>query len=147
MAISRFLALVFLAALAAACVKVSFRRPPAPEELARERGLRDYYLEVAKAFATADPDGLAALYAPNISKPMTLAQIRAWAAKFFAEHGPARFHVEKLTLDAVGYRRATATLTYQVRTTSGKGDFGGTEIDEFEKVGERWKMLSWEKVP
>ncbi len=147
MAISRFLAVLVLGLCAAACVKVAFRRPPAPEELAREREIRDFYLEVAKVFATADAEGLAALYEPGISKPMTLGQIRAWGVKFFKEHGPARFHVEKLTLDAVGYRRATVTLTYRVTTASGKGDFGGTELDEFQKSGERWRVSSWEKIP
>ena len=72
---------------------------------------------------------------------MTLA--KSWAGNFRQHGGPAHGEIDP------GRDRLprAATLTYQVRTTSGKGDFGGTEIDEFEKVGERWKMLSWEKVP
>jgi hypothetical protein len=129
------------------CLAVSFRRPQTLEESLKERGLRDYYLDVKNAFALGDAQALAALFDPAIAKPMTRAQVLAWGNKFFAEHGAARFHVEKLEVLELGYRHGLTRLTYKVETKSGKGDFGGVELDTFTRRSGRWLMTSWEKVP
>jgi hypothetical protein len=131
----------------AACVRLDMGRKLSDDEHRIRRELEAYYMEASAAFATGSPEALAALYDPSITKPMTLQQIREWGVKFFGEHGPARFKVEKLEFDRVGYEHAVVTLTYKVETKSGKGGFGGTEIDTFVKKRGRWLMTAWEKAP
>lgn len=138
---------VLLLALGSACVSVDMGRRLSDDERRLQRELEAYYLEASAAFATGSAEALAALYDPSISRPMTLTQIREWGVKFFGEHGPARFKVEKLEFDRVGYENAVVTLTYKVQTKDGKGDFGGVEQDIFVKKKGRWLMTAWEKVP
>jgi hypothetical protein len=144
--VRRVLLLVLLAA-GSACVWLDMGRRVSDDERRIQRELEAYYVEAAAAFATGSAEALAALYDPAISKPMTLPQIRDWGVKFFGEHGPARFKVEKLEFDRVGYENAVVTLTYKVETKTGKGDFGGVEQDVFVKKKGRWLMTEWEKVP
>lgn len=134
-------------ALGAACVRLDMGRKLSDDELRLRRELEAYYMDASAAFATGSPEALAALYDPSIAKPMTLQQIRDWGVKFFGEHGPARFKVEKLEFDRVGYENAVVTLTYRVETKDGKGGFGGVEQDLFVKKKGRWLMTAWEKVP
>jgi hypothetical protein len=131
----------------AACVRLDMGRKLGDDELRIRRELEAYYMEASAAFAAGSPEALAALYDPSITKPMTLQQIRDWGVKFFGEHGPARFKVEKLEFDRVGYENAVVTLTYKAETKSGKGGFGGTEVDHFAKKRGRWLMTAWEKAP
>ena len=56
-------------------------------------------------------------------------QIRAWADKFFGEHGPASFKVQKLEFERLGFENAVVLLEYRVETTDGRGSFGGVERD------------------
>lgn len=130
-----------------ACVRLDMGRKLSDDEVRLRRELEAYYMEASAAFAAGSAEALAALYEPSISKPMTLRQIRDWGVKFFGEHGPARFKVEKLEFDRLGYESAVVTLTYRVETKDGKGDFGGVEQDEFVKKKGRWLMTAWEKVP
>lgn len=134
-------------ALGAACVRLDMGRKLSDDETRIQRELEAYYMQASAAFATGSAEALAALYDPSISRPMTLTQIREWGVKFFGEHGPARFKVEKLEFDRVGYENAVVTLTYRVQTKDGKGDFGGVEQDIFVKKKGRWLMTAWEKVP
>ncbi|MDX6768645.1 MAG: hypothetical protein SF051_03875 [Elusimicrobiota bacterium] len=141
----RALLLVLLAA--GACVRLDFGRRVSDDELRLRRELEGYYLDAAAAFAAASPEALAALYDPAITRPMTREKIREWGVEFFGKHGPARFKVEKLEFDRLGYQDAVVTLTYRVETRDGEGSFGGVEQDEFVKKGGRWLMTGWEKVP
>lgn len=127
------------------CIVPSLRKPPTLEESLKEEGLRNYYLDVQNAFARGDAKALADLFEASIAKPMTYGQILAWGEKFFGEHGPARFHVENMEILELGWRRAVTRLTYRVETKSGRGDFGGVELDTFTRRSGRWLMASWEK--
>lgn len=130
-----------------ACVRLDLGRRVSDDELRLRRELEGYYIDAAAAFAAGSPEALAALYDPAITKPMTLAQIRKWGEDFFGKHGPARFKVEKLEFDRLGYESAVVTLTYRVETRSGEGNFGGVEQDEFVKRRGRWLMTKWENIP
>lgn len=131
----------------AGCVRLDLGRRVSDDELRLRRELEGYYMDAAAAFATASPEALAALYDASIHKPMTLAKIRDWGVEFFGKHGPARFKVERLEFDRLGYESAVVTLTYRVETRTGEGSFGGVERDEFVKKKGRWLMTGWEKVP
>ncbi len=141
----RALLLVLLAV--GACVRLDLGRRVSDDELRLRRELEGYYVDAAAAFATGSPEALAALYDSSISKPMTLDAIRKWGVEFFGKHGPARFKVEKLEFDRLGYENAVVTLTYRVETKTGEGSFGGVERDEFVKKKGRWLMTAWEKLP
>lgn len=133
------------ALLCSGCLELSFRRPLSMQETLKENSLKDYYVQVKSAFALGDAEALAALYDPGIARPMTQAEILAWGRKFFGEHGSARFRVEKLDVQELGYQHGLVRLTYRVQTKSGKGDFGGTELDTFTQRSGRWLITSWEK--
>ncbi len=141
----RELALAAAALLTSACGYVSFERPKTADELRLEQSLRAYYGEVREAFAVGNPDALASLFSPSITHPMTQREIRDWATKFFAEHGRARFRIESLEIDELGFVRAVTTLTYRVETPDGKGSFAGTERDVLERRESRWFVSSWDK--
>lgn len=111
-----------------------------------EQELRDYYAQVQLAFARADEGALTELFDPSITKPMTRAQIRAWAKEFFTKNGRSRFIIEDLELVDLGPGRAVARLKYRVVTPGGKGDFAGAEMDVLEKKAGRWRITGWEKV-
>lgn len=130
-----------------ACVRLDFGRKVGDDELRLRRELQAYYLDASAAFAAGSPEALTALYDPSITKPMTLKQIQDWGVKFFGEHGPAKFKVDKLVFDRLGYESAVVTLTYHVETKDHKGEFGGTEVDEFVKKRGRWLMTRWDVVP
>lgn len=143
----RTAALAALAALLSACgFTLDFGRKVLPEEQILRDEIRDYYGEASAAFAGGNPDMLAALYDPAITKPMTKEQIRAWGEDFFKKHGPAGFKVLKLDFERLGHESAVVILTYKVETRDGKGDFGGTERDEFVKRGRKWSMTAWAEV-
>lgn len=142
----RLLSCVLAALLSSSCGWVSFERRKSVEAAALESSVRAYYEEVVLAFAAGDAERLTVLFSPSITKPMTRPQILDWGRRFFGEHGPARFKVERLSIEELGPRRAVAYLTYSVRTASGKGGFGGTERDVLERAdGGRWVMMEWEK--
>jgi hypothetical protein len=127
------------------CGYVSFERAKTPDEVRLEQSVRGYYGDVRRAFAVGNADALTSLFSPSITHPMTQAQIRAWADKFFAEHGRARMRVEKLDVDELSFVRAVVTLSYRVETTDGKGSFGGAERDVLERRDGRWFIASWDK--
>lgn len=127
------------------CAWISFERRVTDQEYAAREEIRAYFGDVQKSFALRDPEAVADLFDPNITRPMTRAQILAWAEKFFAENQAVSYHVDKLSFDDVGPGRASVILTYRVTTAGGKGDFGGTEADELQKRGGRWRVTSWEK--
>lgn len=132
---------------ACAYVDVGFGRKVSDDELRLRAEVRAYYDDVVRAFAAGNPDALTMLFDAAIAKPMTRDQIQAWGRKFFGEHGPARFKVEKIEYERLGYENAVVLLTYKVETTDGKGGFGGTERDVLVKRGRRWSMTEWEVVP
>lgn len=135
-----------LAALVlSSCGYVSFERAKTPDEVRLEQSVRAYYGDVRRAFAVGNADALTALFSPSITHPMTQAQIRAWAEKFFSEHGRARMRIDRLDVDELGFVRAVVTLTYRVETPDGKGAFGGTERDVLERRDGRWFVASWDK--
>lgn len=136
---------LLLLPLTSACGWISFEKKVGGEEYAAREEIRVYYLEVQKAFALRDHAALAALFDPSITKPMTQAQIQEWGRKFFAENQAVSFHIDKLSFDDIGPGRAVVLLTYHVTTSGGKGDFGGTEADELQKRGGRWRVTAWEK--
>lgn len=111
-----------------------------------EQELRDYYAQVQLAFARADEGALTELFDASITKPMTRAQIRAWAKEFFTKNGRCRFVIEDLELVDLGPGRAVARLRYRVVTPGGKGDFAGAEMDVLEKRAGLWRVTAWEKV-
>jgi len=145
---SRRAVLIALSAgLLCACIRVSFRRVPGPEETALQAEIRRYYWNVAGAFAAGDADALAALFSPSITRPMTQDRIRDWARDFFARYGRARFHVTELRFDELGYARAVVTLKYRVEPARPEGAFGGTETDRLERRSGRWTVASWDRSP
>ena len=138
--------LLALLALTASCGWVSFGRRVSDDELRLRSEVKAYYDEVARAFAAGNAEALAGLFDPANAKPMTRPQIKAWAVKFFREHGRATFKVEKLEFDRLGFESGVVTLTYRVDTLDGAGSFGGTEIDELAKRGRRWVVTGWEAL-
>lgn len=138
---------LLLASLAASCGWVSFGRKVSDDELRLRSEVRAYYDDVARAFASGNADALTLLFDPAIARPMTRAQIQAWGADFFKEHGPASFKVEKVDYERLGYESAVVVLTYRVETKDGKGAFGGVERDELAKRSRRWTVTAWEKIP
>ena len=129
-----------------ACVRLDFGRKVGDDELRLRREVEGYYVDVAAAFAAGSPDALTRLFDPSITKPMNEEKIHAWAREFFGKHGPARFKIEKLEFDRLGYESAVVTMTYRVETKDGKGSFGGVERDELARKRGRWLMTAWEKV-
>lgn len=132
--------------LASACGYVSFGRKVSDDELRLRTDVRAYYDEVVQAFAAGNSERLTSLFDGAIAKPMTRDQIAAWGKGFFLQHGPARFKIEAIEYERLGYVNAVVLLTYRVETKDGKGDFGGTERDYLTKRGKRWIMTSWEKA-
>lgn len=129
-----------------ACVRLDMGRRVSDDEQRLRREIESYYVEVAAAFAAANPDALSTLFDSAIKTPMTREQIRAWATEFFGKHGPARFKVEKLEFERLGYESGVVTLSYRVETRSGEGSFGGVERDVFMKKHGKWVMTGWEKL-
>jgi hypothetical protein len=142
----RAAALAFGAALLCGCLRVSFQRAVGAEEAALQAEIRRYYWNVAAAYAAGDADGLAELFSPSITRPMTQSQIRAWAREFFAKHGRARFEVSELRFDELGYSRAVVTLKYRVEPLGPGGAFGGTETDRLERRGGKWSVTAWDRA-
>lgn len=138
--------LLAAACLFASCGWVSFGRKVSDDELRLRSDVRAYYDEVVQAFAAGNKDALTLLFDGAIAKPMTREQIDAWGKKFFGEHGPASFKIEKIEYERLGYENAVVLLTYRVETKGGAGNFGGTERDVLAKHGRRWVITSWEKV-
>jgi hypothetical protein len=141
-------ALAFLALLAASsgCGVVSFRKPPTDEELRLTGEVRSYYAEVQRAFAAGNPQALSSLFDASITRPMSKAEIDAWAEKFFAEHGRARFRILSFEIDDLGHEQALVTLKYAVEPADGTGGFGATEQDSLVKRNGRWYTRSWERA-
>lgn len=132
--------------LLSSCSYVSFGRKVSDDELRLRSNVRAYYDEAAQAFATGNADALALLFDAAIAKPMTREKILSWGKDFFAQNGPAKFKVERLEYERLGYENAVVLLTYRVETKDGKGNFGGIERDYLSKRGRRWVVTSWEKV-
>jgi hypothetical protein len=128
------------------CSYISFQRPPTDDEILLRQSLKAYYNEVQSAFAAGNPAALASLFSPSITRPMTQGEIRAWADKFFAEHGRARFKIKGLEIEELSFVRAVVTLTYSVETPDGKGGFAGTERDILERARGRWSIAAWDKL-
>jgi predicted lipid-binding transport protein (Tim44 family) len=120
-------------------------REPLTREARVVKEIQLYYQAAAQAFASANAEALASLYTPDISKPMTQAQILEWGHTFFLQHPQARLLVENLAFDEIAPDEATVTLTYKVVTPDHMGEFGGKERDSFAKR-ERWLIRSWEKL-
>lgn len=133
--------------LVASCGYVSFGRKVSDDELRLRGEVRAYYDEAALAFAAGNAEALALLFDAAIAEPMTREQIAAWAKGFFAEHGPAKFKVESVEFERLGYENAVVLLTYRIETKDGRGDLAGSERDYLAKRGRRWIVTSWEKVP
>ena len=138
-------AVAVLPGLLAGCLRLGFERRATTEEIVLKAEIRAFYGQVQQAFAAGTPRALAALFSPTIARPMSHAEILAWAERFFSEHGHARFRVERLEFDELGHLQALVTLTYRVETPGGRGDFGGTEQDTLVKTSGRWTISAWEK--
>lgn len=143
----RPIAAALLALALGGCGLISFRKPPTDEELALTHSVRAYYGEVQRAFAAGNAQALSSLFDPSITRPMSKPEIDAWAEKFFADHGRARFHILAFSIDDVGYEKAEVTLKYAVETVDGKGGFAATEHDTLVKREGRWYTRSWERQP
>ena len=133
------------ALLLGGCIRLSFRRAETPEETALQAEVRRYYWGVAAAFASGDADALAELFSPSITHPMTQSQIRDWAREFFAKNGRARFHVDELRFDELGYSRAVVTFKYRVEPLKPEGSFGGIETDRLDRRRGRWSVTAWDR--
>lgn len=145
---ARALFLAGAAGLLGGCVSLNFGRPVTEEELELRGEIKSYYNEVGMAFAGGNADALAGLFDAGIARPMTQEQIRAWAADFFAKHGPASFKVDTIDFEQVGHVSAVVTITYRVETKDGQGSFGGTERDELShRANRRWYVTAWDKLP
>ena len=138
--------MILTAILLSACAYVSFGRKVSDDEVRLRSGVRAYYDEVVLAFASANHESLTMLFDTAITKPMTREKISAWGKDFFAKNGSAKFKVEHLEYERLGYENAVVLLTYRVETKSGKGNFGGTERDYLTKRGRRWVVTAWEIV-
>jgi hypothetical protein len=132
--------------LGAACGGVSFGRRVSDDEMIIQQEIHSYYNQIQEAFATANPDALAALFAPSITHPMTHQEIADWANKFFKENRNGHFKVEKLTFEGLSYIKASVVLAYKVETPDGKGDFSGVERDTLTKDHGHWYVAAWDKV-
>ncbi len=139
--------LLLAAALLASCAYVSFGRKVSDDELRLRADVRAYYDEVVLAFAAGNSGALTLLFDAAIAKPMTRERIEAWGKDFFAKHGPAKFKIEKVEYERLGYENAVVLLAYRVETKDGAGNFGGVERDYLTKRGRRWLVTSWETVP
>jgi hypothetical protein len=137
---------IIAAVFLSCCGYVSFGRKVGDDELRLRTDVRAYYDEVVTVFAAGNADALTLLFDAAIAKPMTREQILAWGKKFFGQHGPASFKVDKVEYERLGYENAVVLLTYRVETKDGKGNFGGVERDQLVKRGRRWVVASWEKV-
>src|SRR5271155_5553324 len=115
--------------LASACGGISFGRKVSDDELILQQEIHDYYNKIGEAFASANPDGLTALFDPSITHPMTHKEIEDWANNFFKENKNGHFKIAKLDIETLSYIKASVVLTYKVETPEHKGDFGGTERD------------------
>lgn len=142
----RGLALAGLGAFLIGCGYISFGRRVTDDEMLLQQEILDFYNGVQRAFAAGNPDALAGLFSPSITHPMTHKEIHAWAEKFFGENKNASFRIEKLAFEQLGHVQAVVTLSYQVETQGGKGDFGGTERDTLVKHRRHWYISSWEKA-
>lgn len=140
-------AVLAAACLLSSCGYVSFAKPQTADEIALKAEVREYYDQVAQAFAAGNPDALASLYSSSIVHPMTQDQIRDWGKKFFGDHGPSHFKLRKIAFDELSYVRAVVTLSYAVETKGATGDFAGAERDELVRHQGRWFVVAWEKVP
>lgn len=116
-------------------------------EYAARQEIKAYFEEIKAAFASQNPENLAALFDPSITRPMTFPDIFLWARKFFGENQAVTFHLDKMDFQDLGPDRATVKVAYRVTTRGGKGDFSGTEIDILEKKAGWWRITSWEKLP
>jgi hypothetical protein len=143
----RTLLLAALLLTGCAYVDVGFGRKVSDDEIRLRSEVRAYYDDVARTFAAGNAEALALMFDAAIAKPMTREKILAWGRKFFGEHGPASFKVEKVEFERLGYENAVVLLTYRVETKDGNGNFGGTERDVLVKRGRRWTMTEWEVVP
>ena len=132
--------------LAAACGGISFGRRVTDDERILQQEIHSYYDQVQSAFATGNGDGLASLFAPSITHPMTHKEIKAWADKFFKENRNGHFKIEKLDFEGLSYIKASVVLTYKVETPGGKGDFGGVERQTLTKDHGHWYTAAWDKV-
>lgn len=137
-----FLSVIFFVG----CGYVSFARKQTTDEVVLRQELVAYYADVQSAFAAGNAQRLASLYDPAIAKPLTRAEVEAWATKFFAEHGRASFHVKKMEIEQMGFQDAVVILDYAVETPSGKGGFTGLERDSLSKHGAHWSVKGWEKL-
>ncbi len=105
-----------------------------------------YYEKVVKTFADGDAKALTNLFAKNITQPMKISEIFAWAKDFFASNGPSTFVVENLVSERIDTESAVAVLTYHVNTLDNKGDFSGIERDHLLKIDGEWVISAWDKV-
>lgn len=128
------------------CGFVSFRKAPTDEEVRLTGEVRAYYAEIQRAFAAGNTQALSSLFDASITRPMSKPEIDAWAEKFFAEHGRARFRILSFEIDDLGHEQAQVTLKYAVEPADGKGGFGGTEQDSLVKRGGRWYTRAWERA-
>ncbi|OGR82191.1 MAG: hypothetical protein A3J74_01310 [Elusimicrobia bacterium RIFCSPHIGHO2_02_FULL_57_9] len=138
--------LLLLAGGMGACGYVGFGRKVTLEEIALQQEVRSFYNDLQATFAAGNPQALAALFSPSITKPMTHKEILAWGEKFFGEQKNAHFRIDKLGFERLGAVEAVVTLTYRVETPGGKGDFGGTERDSLIQKNKRWYISAWEKI-
>lgn len=128
------------------CGFVSFQRPRTDQELILRGQVRYFYSQIQLAFAEGNPDALTVLFSPSITRPMSYAEVQAWARRFFSENKTARFRILRLEIEQLGPVQAVVLLTYKVQTPDGKGDFGGTERDTLSQSGGRWSIVAWDKV-
>lgn len=128
------------------CGWISFARNKTQDELVLESAIRSYYDEVKTVFAVGNPDALAALFTPSISKPMTQPQIRDWAQKFFSAHHGVTMHIDAMDIEQVGWQKALVDIKYRVTTSDGAGAFVGEETDSLVHQNGRWFIDSWVKV-
>lgn len=144
----KLLLLAGAAGVLGGCLSLNFGRKVTDEELVLRGEIKSYYNQVGMAFAGGNADALAGLFDAAIARPMTKDQIRAWAADFFAKHGPASFKLDKIEFEQVGHVSAVVVITYRVETRDGQGSFGGTERDELaHRDNRRWYVTAWEKLP
>jgi len=130
----------------AACGGISFGRKVTDDEVIIQQEIHSFYNQVQEAFATANPDALASLFAPSITHPMNHKEIEDWANKFFVQNKNGHFKIEKLEFEGLSYIKASVVLNYKIETPDGKGDFGGAERDTLTKDHGHWYIAGWDKV-
>jgi hypothetical protein len=142
----RWGALATAAVLLAGCGGVSFRKPASDDELRLKREVQAFYADLQRAFVAGNAQAVSLLFDAS-AKPLTRADVSAWAEKYFAANPRAWLRVAAFELDEVGYGRAVTTVELKLGPPDPEGRFGGRQTHVLVKRGGRWYIAETENAP